>query len=841
MLSFSLFVPICVSADGTSELLNDKEYKSDELIVVFDDNYSNKTIKSVVASEDATVKNIKQLDDDTKSVRVKVSDDLETAIDNFSDNPRVSYVQPNYKYKLNNSSVYSDSSYQYYFDLIGIRDAWSLVENGGINSTLVSVIDTGVDVKHEDLQKNLISNRDYVQTVGGVYSRTIYDSDYHGTHVAGIIGATSGNGIGVNGVATGNNNNLVKVMSVGASFDGNNLYTSDIIDAIKYSKDNGAKVINMSFGGEGRDRAMESAVRDAYDSGIVLVAASGNDGINTFSSPSDFKEVISVNASNQYNKPMYWSDYGIYKDITAPGYNILSTTPGNTYNLLSGTSMASPVVAGIVALMLDANPNLTPAEVYNILCASTGESSFSELIGYGIVNAKDAVSSAINASDSVPVSDVSIKDYDATVYVDDDIYLESLVRPANSLKKVTWSSSDDSIAKVDSVTGKVTGVKAGYVTITASVSGVSDSILVRVKESLSQSSISIVNKENYSNIVKGASYELSAKILPLNATNQEVYWTSSDRKIADVDELGVLTGKSAGTCTITAKTYDGKYSDSFEVVVTNPTSIKLTKYTSKLLVGNKYTFAGYVLDNNNKKTIDKIVWSSTNSSVAKINSSTGEVTALKPGTTYIVGTVKGTNDANLPVKYAYRLYVGKSNYSLGDYNLRVSNSTYNSVTISWNKINVARKYVVERAVSSGSYVKIGEFTGTSYKDSNVVLGKRYYYRIKAIYNSSKSFGYSYSVNTLVSLNRPVVAVNNYKSRYLKISWNKVNGASGYTIYRSTLSNGSYKAIISTSKISYINGKLVKNKRYYYKVRAYKVVNGKRVYSSYSDIKSRVVK
>lgn len=646
--AISLFVPISyVSASdnaysfdevSTNELLDDKDYKSDELIVVFNDNLSNKTINNVVRNENATVKNIKRLDDDSVSVRVKISDNMETAIDSFKDNPRVAFVQPNYKYKVNSdASVYNNPNYQYHIDLIKAKEAWSLVESKG-NTTKVSVIDTGVDVKHEDLQKNLVSNSSYTQTVGGIKKQVVYDSDHHGTHVTGIIGATYGNGIGVSGVASGNNNNLAKIMVVGTSFDGENMYTSDIIDAINYSKDNGAKVINMSLGGTGRDRAMEAAIRDAYDNGIVLVAASGNDESNEFSSPSDFKEVISVNASNKYNKPVYWSDYGISKDISAPGYNILSTTPGNTYELLSGTSMASPIVAGVVALMLDANPSLTPAEVYNILCASTGQSDFDEMLGYGIVNAKEAVSAAIDASSSVDVDSVSIKDYDASysadydavVYENDDISLEALVRPATSLKKVKWSSSDDSIAKVDSVTGRVTGVKSGFVTITASVSGKSDSVLVKVKESLSQTGISIVSKEDYSSIVKGSSYELKANILPSNATNKEVYWSSSDRTVADINELGILTGKSSGKATITVKTYDGKYYDSFDVIVTSPASVKLTKYASKLLVGNKYTYKGYVLDIDGKKTNDKIIWSSTNANIAKIDNN-GTVTALKPG------------------------------------------------------------------------------------------------------------------------------------------------------------------------------------------------------------------
>ena len=125
VLAISLFVPISyVSASdnaysfdevSTNELLDDKDYKSDELIVVFNDNLSNKTINNVVRNENATVKNIKRLDDDSVSVRVKISDDMETAIDSFKDNPRVAFVQPNYKYKVNSdASVYNNPNYQYH-------------------------------------------------------------------------------------------------------------------------------------------------------------------------------------------------------------------------------------------------------------------------------------------------------------------------------------------------------------------------------------------------------------------------------------------------------------------------------------------------------------------------------------------------------------------------------------------------------------------------------------------------------------------------------------------------------------------------------------------------------
>ncbi len=857
-LAMSLITPaICVNAEenvlnndvvSINEMLDGKDYKKGELILVFKDNVSTKKINNVVKSEDGIVQDIKQLDDTNKSVEVKISSNttMEDAIESFKENKSVKYVQPNYKYSLKNNGVYNDPSYGYHMDLIKAKEAWSLVESKG-NITKVSVIDTGVDIKHEDLQKNLVSNSSYIRTLGGKRISTIYDSGEHGTHVTGIIGATYGNGIGISGVASGTNNNLVKIMVVGTSSDGYNLYTSDVIEAINYSKENGAKVINMSFGGEGRDRAMEAAIKDAYDSGIVLVAASGNDSVNTYSSPSDFKEVISVNASNVYNKAMYWSDYGTYKDITAPGYNIMSTLPGDIYNVSSGTSMASPVVSAVVALMLDANPNLTPAEVYNILCASTGQTYFDEELAYGIVDAKSAVEASINASNSINASEVTIKDFDAEVYENDDITLESLVRPATSLKKVKWESSDTSIATVDENTGRVTGVTSGIVTITATIDDKSDSIKLRVKESKNQTSITIENKDKYKNIVKGFSDLLYAKITPEDATNNEVYWTSSNRTVVDIDEYGIIDAKEVGTATITAKTYDGRYSDSFTINVSDPANIEFTKLTYKILIGNTYTYKANVLDSKGKvlNVNNEIIWGSTNQTIAKIDSKTGKLTPLKPGTTYITATVKDADGINGTIKKSIRLYVGKSNYANKDYNLKVYSKTYNSITLKWNKIPVMSKYVLERATkANGPYTVINNNLSTSttkYTDKNLKLGQTYYYRIKGFYSNTKSFDYSYVVNTKTTLNTPVLYVNNYKTKSLKLSWKKVPGATKYVIYRSSSAKGPYKAIISTSKTSYINKNLKKNKKYYYKLRAYKVVDGKRVYSPYSSIKSRITK
>ena len=861
--SVLVFSPsICVYAEGidtdkesidAKEMLEQTEYKEGELIVIFKDGLSNRTIKSVVKNEDASCKDIIEVSEDNKASLVEISneDTMEEAIEKFKDNDKVEYVQPNYKYSFfeDDNEVYQNPMYQYHLNNIKAKEAWSVIEShNSYGATKVAVLDTGVDVLHEDLQSTLVDTEKYYLTVGGNQVARDYDIGEHGTHVSGIIGATN-NDFGVTGVAVGSNNDLVDLMVVGSSPDGEYLYTADIIDAISFAKDNGAKVMNMSFGVIGRDRAMEAAIRDAYNSGIVMVAAAGNDGINEFSSPTDFKEVISVNASNRYNNPTYWSDYGTFKDITAPGNNILSTMPGDDYDYASGTSMASPVVAGVVALILDANPDLTPAQVYNILCASTGTSSFDDKLAYGIVDAKAAVEAAYAASESVSVSELSIKDNKATVDEGDNIYLETLVRPATSLKSVTWSSDNDSIATVDSVTGKVTGVSEGVTTIRASVDGKEVTCQVTVKSSVAQNSISILDKEDLENVSIGFNTTLKTKIMPENATNQEVYYKSSNRKVVDIDEMGSLVALSAGTATITVKTYDGTYSDSVDITVhKDARKVNITARASywKLLVGDTFTYEAEVLDvdGNNVTFNNDIIWSSTNTNVATVDKNTGEVTAVAPGVTYIVATANNPY-RDYEINTTSKLTVGKASYSQSDYNLKVSSKTYNSIKLTWNKIPVALSYVVERSTSlNGTYKQIAVVTTNSYTNTGLNFNTTYYYRVKAKYKALPEdifFGYSYKKSAKTVLPVPTLKVSSTKKGVVSLSWGKITGATGYTVYRSTSLNGKYTALKNVTTSSYNNTGLASGKKYFYKIKAYRTVSGKKIYSSFSNTVNKVVK
>jgi uncharacterized protein YjdB len=744
---------------SAAEMLKGRDYARDQLIVTFDDGTSNARIKSVVNKKDASCETIARVGNGDKAAQVDISNDdsMKQAIAKFQSDSRVKSVQPNYKYETESEDPYlntgAGTSYQYQLKDTNATAAWSELESGSHGRTLVAVIDTGVDAGHEDLQANMKTDRSgtYVRTLDGKQVTAADDSDEtdgHGTHVTGIIGATYNNGKGGSGIASGHNNDLVQVMTVGTSSDGVSMYTFDIVSAIEYSVSKGAGVINMSLGGAGRDRVLEAAVKKAYDAGVVIVAAAGNDGVDAYSDPSDMKEVISVNASNSNDQATYWSDYGLPKDITAPGNNILSSLPGNTYGLMSGTSMASPVVAGIVALVRDAAPSLTPAQIYNIICATTRQNGTfdSKATAYGIIDAAAAVKAAKEASASIDVTALSIKQKTASVYEGDDISLETLVLPATSLKPVTWSSSDESIAKVDS-NGYVTGVSAGDAVITAAAGGKTVTCTVTVKAPVKAAAITFKNIPADNELAIGEETAVSATVSPSTSTNSEIYWSSSDRNIAKADEGGYITGVSEGTATITARTYDGKVQNSFQITVKPAvTRVQLTSTPKWIQIGDKVTFTGRLLNSSGTTDVahNHITWASSYRRIAKVDPDTGVATPLAAGAFYI----KAYDSTGSLVAYK-RVIVAKKNYSGKDYSLRKTKVKKTSVTLRWNKISIASGYVLQRATAKNGKYKtikvIRKGSVATYKNSHLKSGKRYYYRVRAVYVKNgvkKSFSYS---------------------------------------------------------------------------------------------------
>ncbi len=211
--------------------------------------------------------------------------------------------------------------------------AWPKTEGPGI---VVAVIDTGTDCAHPDIGGCSWS----VDLAGGP------PYNPHGTHVSGTV-AARGNGSGVIGVAP-----KASIGSCQALDKNGSGYTSNIASCITEATNRGADVINMSLGGPSASSALDSAVANAIARGVVVVAAAGNSNTSAPSYPGCSAGVIGVGATDRGDQRASFSNYGSCVDIAAPGVDILSTTPGNAYATFSGTSMASPHVAGVAALML---------------------------------------------------------------------------------------------------------------------------------------------------------------------------------------------------------------------------------------------------------------------------------------------------------------------------------------------------------------------------------------------------------------------------------------------------------------------------------------------------------
>ena len=477
--------------DNSDEL----NYAVGQVLIVTKDNISNNEIKEIATDEEGQCKTTTDLTNDKKVALVDISleNTVDSAVAEYSKNEDVEYVQPNYKYTkasvTSNDPLYNNGD-QWYLGTIKVPDAWSKLST--TNTVKVGVIDTGVLTTHEDLS-GLIAGK--VCYENGKAKTWTGDNDGHGTHVSGLIAAKVGNEKGIAGTS-GNIARLYVADVQTGTGDNAGMYTIDLVHAIQWCINNKTQVINMSLGGLGLDNVIDAKLKVAKNSGALVVCASGNESTANIVYPADSPYVIAVNASttSSSNQKAYYSNYGVEKDITAPGGNgntiknhgIISTYNNNKYTYLDGTSMASPIVAGVAAMVIaEGGNNLGTGKtlvnnVKNILFSSTG-STFSSTLGYGVVNADKAVTLAKNMSSKVVTTGIYLNKSTATTHIGNTTYLEYKVTPTNANStEPSWTSSNSSVASVDN-DGVVTGKKAGTAVVTAAVGGENDTCTVTVK------------------------------------------------------------------------------------------------------------------------------------------------------------------------------------------------------------------------------------------------------------------------------------------------------------------------------------------------------------------------
>ena len=386
--------------------LNEK-FAPDQIIVKFKEGTSDETISminsknKVVSSEKIIKKNLKAVENEKTKIlkkhgldriyllKLQKNTDVNEMVGKYNQNQDVEYAEPNYK-------VYVDATIpndDYFSQLWGMHntndadidapEAWDITT--GSDAIVVAVIDSGVDYNHMDLAANIWNNtgeipgnnidddgNGYIDDTRGWdfcrYGQTPdndpMDDNGHGTHCSGTIAAVGNNGVGIVGVSW--NAKIMPLKFLGSAGTG---YTSDAIPAIQYAIDNGADIMSNSWGGGSYLQSLEDAISAANDAGILFVAAAGNDYANNDMSPHypssyDVPNVVAVAATDHNDLKASFSNYGLTSvDLGAPGVNTYSTIPGDSYGYKSGTSMATPHVAGAAALVLAQNSSLSVAEL----------------------------------------------------------------------------------------------------------------------------------------------------------------------------------------------------------------------------------------------------------------------------------------------------------------------------------------------------------------------------------------------------------------------------------------------------------------------------------------------
>ncbi|NHN30918.1 S8 family peptidase [Paenibacillus agricola] len=325
---------------------------------------------------------------------------------NYFHNWDIQYVEPHFLYLTNtavptasetgrtandviaapvapNDSLYQ--RYQWNLPLVDTELGWTITK--GSKDVIVAVVDTGVDLDHPDLVNQLVGGYNVVDV-----ELPPMDDVGHGTHVAGVIGAIINNRIGVAGMSWYNPIMPIKVLDhTGAGS------TYAVAQGIIWATDHGAKVINLSLGNYADANFLHDAIQYAYDHDVVLIAASGNDNTEQAGYPAAYPEVFAVAAADAQRKKATFSNYGDYIDVAAPGVSIASTYPHNQYASLSGTSMASPHVTALAALIRSANPKLSNHEVMQIMrdtATDAGPVGKDKYFGYGIIDVAAALRSA---------------------------------------------------------------------------------------------------------------------------------------------------------------------------------------------------------------------------------------------------------------------------------------------------------------------------------------------------------------------------------------------------------------------------------------------------------------
>ncbi|WP_455714201.1 S8 family serine peptidase [Anaerosporobacter sp.] len=613
-----------------SEITTDiSDYSNREIIVTYKESVNSDQTYRTLAKDSST--RVEEIDENQFLVTAKDDSTLKEKLTEYSKDPNVEYLQPNYTYRLLNQTSEPDYSKQWwtrnngtftyntYFDYpidtsstkylrysqydvtatsgidINIEPAWSLFSNG--RAVTIAIVDTGIDINHPDLQDVIYTNtaeipgdkvdndgNGYVDDVNGWNfieknnDVTDYDSSSeendHGTHCAGIIGA-SANGTGIAGVASNTNVSILPVKVLGGE-DGYGT-TFDIVTGIKYAEKMGAQICNLSLGYEATTSSVDSLLKKTIaNSNMVFVIASGNGDRNynavnnditpTYPASYDCSNIISVANITCTGILNSSSNYGLKSvDIAAPGTCIYSTIADNSYDYFTGTSMSAPMVAAGLAEVYSYYTDISMLQASKILLSTA--KPISALNGKVSTGGMLDVYGALTCDRDTILSDKNAPTINTTVTTLSGTYKKNLhitVRDEeNNLTKVCYAEGEKTASYF---AGGSNGTPLTLSGNMGSISKIATSTTYTIYaiDSYGNESVQVVSvtvkvpkKITLSSTKKTLKVGKTFTLKAVPNVKCSVKFTSSNKSVAKVNSKGVVTAKKRGSCKITATTDNG--------------------------------------------------------------------------------------------------------------------------------------------------------------------------------------------------------------------------------------------------------------------------------------------
>ena len=448
---------------------------------------------------------------------------------------------------------------------------------------------------------------------------------------------------------------------------------------------------------------------------------------------------------------------------------------------------------------------------------------------------------------------ISLNASDLTLTKGDSYALTYTIVPSDAVGTVTWTSSNSSVASVSG--GVVTAVGEGSAVITARVS---NSVYATCNISVSSRPVTVtgvsISPSSLNLSTKSGSRTLDYTIMPNGAKPSSLRWESSNSSVATVDGNGKVTPVGAGAADVTLTTDNGTKGTCHVTVTTPAQNITLSDKTLTIAIDGgthalTWTFSP-------QGSGGELVWTSDNALIAKVDPK-GVITPVAVGET----DIRVKTDQNVTaVCHVVVKGTAKDLFAAGMPAIKTCQAAGSTVILAWDKYDSADSYLIlRRKMGESRFTQIATTKELSYTDTEAFPSATYYYSVQAVSTKwggaiKSSYDKNFSVTTQGAIPTPtpaqtlkpktpaVTVAAGKKQATLK--WKKISNADGYVVYRATSKSGKYTVVSTIKKrstVSYTNKKLTSKRTYYYKVRAYRTVNGKKVYSSYSKVKSVKVK